>query len=323
MFSGRGGAFPRTVPGCDDFLKFELEEITLSTSASTRLFAILAQEKATAIILRRGPSKEVLLISWNLDDDSLHFGQWFRGRIYERRCDLSPSGDLFIYFAAKYRGPMFSWTAVSKPPYLTALALWPKGDGWGGGGIFRSETSINLNHGPSECTLSEALRLDNRLEVNLFGDSSGMGEDYPLYDSLLEKRGWKLIEEGEVVTSPWDAKVRHVWTIPRTYQKGSIAGNVLLQQIRGLGIRDGESWWMDYQITDANGEQLLRLPRIDWADWDHNGDLLFADMGCIFRLRTENFSKIHDRRYSAAKLVANLNRVKWEYRAAPREARTW
>src|SRR5262249_39683455 len=58
-------------------------------------------------------------------------GQWFNGRIYERRCDLSPSGKRLIYFAASYKAPYAIWTAVSRLPFLTAVTLWPKGDGWG------------------------------------------------------------------------------------------------------------------------------------------------------------------------------------------------
>jgi hypothetical protein len=48
----------------------------------------------------------------------------------------SPDGELLLYFALQgsrwqtsYRG---SWTAVSRVPWLHALALWPQGDTWGG-----------------------------------------------------------------------------------------------------------------------------------------------------------------------------------------------
>jgi hypothetical protein len=30
----------------------------------------------------------------------------------------------------------YAWTAVSKPPWLTALGLCPKGNCWDGGGLF-------------------------------------------------------------------------------------------------------------------------------------------------------------------------------------------
>ena len=29
-------------------------------------------------------------------------GHWFHGRIYTRRCDLSPDGELLVYFASKF-----------------------------------------------------------------------------------------------------------------------------------------------------------------------------------------------------------------------------
>src|SRR6516162_6940589 len=100
------------------------------------LFVILARNAPCGVIFRRGPSKQVLVIKWSLRNDTFEGGQWLKGRIYERRCDLSPSGEKLIYFAGNYRsknGPL-TWTAVSRTPYLTALAMWPKGDAWGGGG---------------------------------------------------------------------------------------------------------------------------------------------------------------------------------------------
>ena len=78
------------------------------------------------MVFRRGPSGEVALVGWDTERHAFELGQWFRGRIYERRCDLSPSGERLAYFAGTHRGPMGTWTAVSRPPFLTALALWPK-----------------------------------------------------------------------------------------------------------------------------------------------------------------------------------------------------
>jgi len=61
-----------------------------------RLFAILARDAPVAAVLRRGPSKQVLLVRWDLTNDTFEAGQWLKARVYERRCDLSPSGDRFI-----------------------------------------------------------------------------------------------------------------------------------------------------------------------------------------------------------------------------------
>lgn len=113
-----------------------------------RLFVIPARDRPRALIVRRGPAAWYHLILWNTAEDTFEHGAWFRGRIYEERCDLSPDGELFLYFALQgrkwrtsYQG---SWTAVSRPPWLHALVLWPQGHTWGGGGRFVAERQAIL-----------------------------------------------------------------------------------------------------------------------------------------------------------------------------------
>lgn len=67
-----------------------------------RVHAIIARERRYAVVFRRGPSKKVAVIGWDLNTDEFTLGQWFKGRIYEYRCDLSPDGRYLLYFAAKY-----------------------------------------------------------------------------------------------------------------------------------------------------------------------------------------------------------------------------
>jgi hypothetical protein len=121
-----------------------------------RLFVILSSNslysKAShAIILRRGPSKWYHLIRWHTKEDTFEEGAWFQGRIYEERCDLSPDGQLFVYMChggALRPGYTDSWTAVSRAPWLYALALWPWGTTYGGGGRFVDNRKLIL-HGMS------------------------------------------------------------------------------------------------------------------------------------------------------------------------------
>ena len=91
-----------------------------------RIFILLATGAPVGVVIRRGPSTQVLLIKWDLERDTFEHGQWLKARVYERRCDLSPDGNLLLYFASDQRRAMSSWTAVSCPPYFTALALCPK-----------------------------------------------------------------------------------------------------------------------------------------------------------------------------------------------------
>lgn len=165
--------------------------------ASCRCYAIVAREAPVAIIFRRGPSAVVQLVKWNLEDDTFEEGQWFKGRIYERRADLSPSGKYLIYFAAKYRGPMYSWTAVSKPPYLTAVALWEGMGAWGGGGLFDDDKNVQLNHSITRMKLSDTCELPASVNVTPCGADSGSGEDSPVMDMRLERDGWVQTEFGE------------------------------------------------------------------------------------------------------------------------------
>lgn len=100
------------------------------------------------LVLRRGPTAWTHLIHWDTQRDVFTPGAWFRGRIYEDRCDLSFDGKLLVY--AAYQGHRWRsdytgcWTAVSRPPWLSALALWPMGSTYGGGGRFVGERRLTL-----------------------------------------------------------------------------------------------------------------------------------------------------------------------------------
>jgi hypothetical protein len=112
-----------------------MEDLTPFFEDGCWMFVLLAKQASVGVILRRGgPSLWWHVTLWDTAQDSFESGQWFRGRIYPEKCDVSPNGKLFIYFAGKFRprdvatGYDRTWIAVSRPPYLTALALWPVGD---------------------------------------------------------------------------------------------------------------------------------------------------------------------------------------------------
>ena len=115
-----------------------------------RLHAILARDAKVAVVFRRGPSKSVCTMLWDRKRDTFRMGQWFRGRIYERRADLSPDGKFLIYFAMNGKVETEtggSWTAISRAPGLKAIVLLAKGDCWHGGGLFTGDRQFWLNDG--------------------------------------------------------------------------------------------------------------------------------------------------------------------------------
>jgi hypothetical protein len=253
--------------------------------SQVRLYVILARHAPFGVVFRRGPSKHVLLIDWNTADDTFQIGQWLKGRIYERRCDLSPKGDLLVYFAANYREPLRSWTAISRPPFLTALAMWSKGDGWGGGGHFQTQTRLALNHREDEFSLAEGFTAPRWLKVKPFGEHSGWGEDDPINAMQLERDGWKLVDQPTSYTNDFRAKVWMEFSPavkwrkphPKWPKRYSLDLSIL-----GIKEKDGP-WYLTEHSILRDGSQQDDLGRSDWADWSSSGDLLFAMDGCLYR----------------------------------------
>ncbi|MEM9011941.1 MAG: hypothetical protein AAGE18_11990 [Pseudomonadota bacterium] len=112
----------------------------MTTPAAVHLHILYARRATKAVILRRGPARHVRCILWDWSDDTFEDGQWFRGRIRPEHSDISADGRHFLYLAYDY-GPGgasvgHAWTAISRPPWLTALALYPDASYRGGGGRF-------------------------------------------------------------------------------------------------------------------------------------------------------------------------------------------
>lgn len=283
------------------------------SAAAVRLYAILAREAARAVVFRRGPSKQVLLISWNMETDQFSEGQWLKGRIYERRCDLSPDGELLLYFAASWKGPYQSWSAISRPPYLTALALWPKGNAWGGGGLFTSGTHMWLRHDDAE--LAPGFKLPKWLKVEPAGS---YGEDAPGWYGRLERDGWELRHEGERIerwgSSPWiEYKPPMVWARPHPLAP---AAYELQMIISGVYERNGPWYVTEHAVVDKRTNATTSLGRSDWADWCHrSGDILFAAGGQILRASADNLD--------AARTIADFTGHRFVNVEAPQPARTW
>lgn len=284
-------------------------------SHPARLYAILARDEPVAVVFRRGPSKQVLLVKWNTLDDTFEYGQWFKGRIYERRCDLSPNGKLLIYFASKQKPPLYTWTAISKPPFFTALALWPKGDCWNGGGWFVTDKKIRLNHG----TLQTSLHPDFQLgPIKVVGLAECGGEDDTVWDVVRQRDGWQLIEAGKVVEQkkPWNG-----WRYDTPEHWGKRHPNKvdLALHMEILGVANRESPWYRIRYTIRKSQDVISdLGICDWADWDHHrADLLYAKNGSLFRQPIElkgALAPVH---------LVDLNSFKFNDVIAPDSARQW
>lgn len=287
------------------------------------LYAILAREARVGVVFRRGPSKQVLLLLWRTDTDQFYEGQWFKGRIYERRCDLSPSGERLIYFAAKYKAPYATWTAVSRPPFLTAVAFWPKGDAWGGGGLFAKEGEILLNHRPAEMKMAEGFQLPKFVVVEPFGDRSGWGEDNPICEQRLTRDGWKKIQHGKEKQHKLGAPTwitidpAEIWAKPRPKEGKPYE---IREKITGIHERNGRWYVIEHVIVNTKSGEEFSLGSTDWADWCHSGDLLYAKEGRLWRL---GFDRRNLRPLEQAEMLIDLRDRVFAAKETPEGAKRW
>ncbi len=232
-----------------------------------RLYVILARAAPVGVIFRRGPSKRVQIVHWNTDTDTFMPGQWFHGRIYERRSDLSPSGELLIYAARKEKGYglkdreyMPTWTAISRPPYLTALALWPCSSSLGGG-LFFSDTKVWLNHfghpEPHPSHLPQGVYAYN---------SAGDVSEEVLLVRRLERDGWQHIQERQE---------EHTLSIHEKPHPAESLTLVLAITLSGFQEQ------YRYSVRHGDGK-TTSLGGAEWADWDMHGRLVLAQNGGVF-----------------------------------------
>jgi hypothetical protein len=116
-----------------------------------RLHLYFARDVPKAVILRQGPTRQFRMILWDRRDDSFEDGQWTKQKVYPERCAVSPDARHFLYFmldgqwGSEAEG---AYTALSRPPWWTALALFPEGSTWGGGGAFLDAVHYLADGGP-------------------------------------------------------------------------------------------------------------------------------------------------------------------------------
>jgi hypothetical protein len=246
-----------------------------------RIFFILARNSPTAVVFRKGPSKWVQVLKWNTQTDTFEAGQWFHGRIYERRADLSPDGTMLVYFAQKIEGRTlrdaeytYAWTAVSRPPYITALALWPKGDCWHGGGLFQDNETLILNH-KLDRAKPHPDHIPHGLQVKL--KNHVCGEDDPLFSERLQRDGWDLKQEWAVENRGYP--LMFTTRQPEIREKPSPDGSMLIRLTRSIEDLD---YAEEFAVSNGHGSALIRIDGASWMDWDLRGRLVFARDGKIF-----------------------------------------
>lgn len=247
----------------------------MNAPSRARLHVLVAREAPTALIIRRGPAKRVCTFSWDRRNDQVTLAQWLSGRIYERRCDLSPDGRHWIYFAmnvkwdSESRG---SWTAVADAPWLKARLFLPKGDCWQGGGLFLDNTRFWVNG--SACHQSTDHGVRGLVEDKGYVPPEWYGgECLTVYFNRLQRDGWLLT----ALQSKRNPHLRTVFEKP-------IARDWTLQKIcrvRTGREQDKAVYFDEHALVNGEGEPM-NFPAWEWAEWVDN-QILYAEQGCLYR----------------------------------------
>jgi hypothetical protein len=246
-----------------------------------RIFGIHATRAPVVAVLARGPSRWMRLGRWDVERDTYQHGAWLAGTVYPQRCDLSPDGRWLAYFALK---PSSSWdagwtyVAISRLPWFTALAAWGTGGTWTRGVRFVDDRARWVAD-PDE---GDATPLRAR-----FGLEVRRAETF----SVERDRGWTETQDTppRADDDAWDEKrARHV-----TMQKPSPtdAGLRLIVGGRFAAFRDIRNYDPEVWYALEREEGLETLEGVQWADWDGRGRLLVATTDGRLQVRTEPFGE--------------------------------
>lgn len=234
----------------------------------SRIFGIPASNHPAVAVIRRGPSDWMHLGHWDLETPSYEPGAWLRGTIYPQRCDLSPDGRWFAYFAMKHAADWdlgATYIAISRLPWLTALAAWGIGSTWTRGMHFVEDPSVRDVDEPD------------------LGDLGRVFERYGLRMSRADafaverRRGWTETA-GTPPRDPGDAwdEARGDSIVMEKTRPSSDGSERLMVNGTYAAIRELHGVRTDVRYELHRGGDAAVLEGVQWADWDANGRLLVA-----------------------------------------------
>jgi hypothetical protein len=225
-------------------------------------------------VVRRGPTDWSHLGRWDVTDGAYEPGSWIRANLYPQRCDLSPDGRWFAYFTANSSPASLeggwdagdTYLAVSRLPWLTALAAWGTCGTWTRGAHFVDDPDVQELGVADE---GDAADLTRRF---------GLAFNRAATFAVERRRGWAEAPGTPARSSDdvWDeARADHV-VLEKTCPAD--AAHVLSVRGRFAAFREGpfrdEARVADYRLTVGDREE--RLDRVQWADWSADGRLLVA-----------------------------------------------
>ena len=246
-----------------------------------RLFGIVATESPVVAVLRRGPSDWSQVSRWDPEAGTFEPGAWIHANLYPQRCDLSPDGQWFAYFTLRTRaswaaGP--TYIAISRLPWLTALAAWGTCGTWTCGVHFVDNPRTWEMEEPAEGDI-EPLRRRFRLGLEL---------TRPRAFAVERRHGW--VESAD--SPPYDREL-DLWDERRapkvTMERARPGSAETSLAVRGsyAAFRSGQPSWAQVEYSVVAPGRRYQLQDAQWADWDRTGRLLVATTDAHLEVRED------------------------------------
>ena len=249
-----------------------------SLVTAPRIYCIPATAAPVVAVIRRGPAKWFQLGRWDLARPSYEPGSWFRGNLFPQRCDLSPDGWWFSYFALSSGRSEWAagrtYCAISRLPWLTALATWKQDGTWTRGYHFTDGGNWEVG----EPTIGDVRPCRARY---------GMAVTRPSQFAVERRRGW--VESSD--TPP--RRPNDVWDERRVVamEKARPGRPQWRLRVQGLyaAFRASAELWnpAESSTTVVHGEKQHEMTDAQWADWSSDGRLLVAARDGKLQMREE------------------------------------
>lgn len=242
----------------------------MTSLPTSKTWLYMASDAKVAVVLFRKTHRvsHILKLDYSRPTNPvLLVGSKFNGVIYANRCDISPDGGKFVYFAMtgqKTTGPE-TWTGVCTPPYLKADIFLPENGTWEGGGQYLADGRLLIFGG-------------DKFEGDLAKTAESSIVRYRDWEGRNDKLVWQFRAEHEAIVSLVPCPKHHVSKTlpllrrspkPRNSNKLSLSYDIY-----------------SYELVTPELEQLAEseiLKTASWAGWGNDGRL-FVAKGNILRI---------------------------------------
>lgn len=296
------------------------------------LHVFLAAEAPVGALIRTGSDRLAQMILWDTETDDFEPGQWLRAHVAPATADISPDGELFVYEAFDPRKKRKAqaaetlgkedynrahWTAISRPPYWTALDMWFHSEEQNGGGQFKSNTEVVIHPDMTTAEQRPDQGPDPLAITNLALDQDSFAK---LWLQRKIRDGWRILHDPRPKIKKMDGpeaemvKAKFHPLIEKTNGQCMLLakiGDDSAAILNAYATDDGGFAWRSFGLGLWHSPKLNPFSR-GWVDLDQQGRLVWVEEGCLYAWGAQEPTLLYD-----------AHEAQFEPIASPDWARQW